>query len=134
LNFILTAQSKPSKMCLNCLNIILRDNDDYIKTIDEYLSGVECPCCISFPKLLKCLCYDMKVYILLLKKRVETDDVSYEIMAEEKKNKISLILEDTIAFLFDSKEELDDGIYLTRMNQIHELNNMMTRIDEAHHR
>ena len=125
-----------SKMCLNCLNIILRDNDEYIQKIEEYLSGTDCPCCISFPTFLKNVCYDLKIYILIKKKMCETgvNIRSLETLAERKKNEISTALNNSVELLFESKEELDDGDYLSRMNQIHKLNSLMTRIDEAHHR
>ena len=123
-------------MCLNCLNIILRDNDEYIQKIEEYLSGTVCPCCISFPTFLKNVCYDLKIYILIKKKMCETgvNIRSLETLAERKKNEISTALNNIVELLFESKEELDDGDYLSRMNQIHKLNSMMTSIDEAHHR
>ena len=59
---------------------------------------------------------------------------SLETLAERKKNEISTALNNSVELLFESKEELDDGDYLSRMNQIHKLNSLMTRIDEAHHR
>ncbi len=125
-------------MCLTCLNNELNSIEDYNREIRELLTTINCECCKSFPNFLLGVNEDLKILTLtkIKKRKIVCPDLAekiegFEGMVEARINhKLNSVLEQ----VDDASHELSDGLYLTRMNELKDINDMLTSIKEADHR
>jgi len=125
-------------MCINCLKVSLKNIEKYEKEISDYLATLTCDCCKSYHSFILKVSQDLKVLCLTKIKRQEYHCVKHisnllrlEITIEEKiKSKLNNIVET----IDDVKEELANGHYLAKMNQIKDLYDCINTLNEADHR
>jgi hypothetical protein len=125
-------------MCISCLKNQLTSIDEYDKEISDYLVGIKCECCKSFPSFLLTVSADLKILCLTKMKRCSVVCVSgvEKLMRLENmaRQRIKSRLENCVECIDEVKEEITDKLYLTRMDQLKSLNDMVANIDEADHR
>jgi PHD/YefM family antitoxin component YafN of YafNO toxin-antitoxin module len=125
-------------MCISCLQNQLTSIEEYDRENSEYLAGIKCECCKSFPSFLLSVNNDLKLLCLTKMKRHRVVCVSggEKLMRLEElvKQKIKNRLESVLEQIDDVKEELNDHLYLNRMDQIKSLNDMVGELDDADHR
>ena len=126
-------------MCLSCLDNQLVSIDEYDKELTEFLSGMTCECCMSYPKFLKRLNGDLKV-LCLTKKKKHTETMDFQgwkrilTLEEAFKMKIDQQLQEVMEQLDDAKGELTDEGYLSKANQLKSLKDMVKNLEDAEHR
>jgi len=102
------------------------------------LVGIKCECCKSFPSFLLTVSADLKILCLTKMKRCSVVCVSgvEKLMRLENmgRQRIKSRLENCVEWIDEVKEEITDKLYLTRMDQLKSLNDMVANIDEADHR
>lgn len=124
-------------MCLTCLKRYDEDMKADIKNLKEHFNKLTCECCISYYKViirvymeLKLLC-NMKMKKYQVCSNCSEDYSSWELYC---KTRIKTNLENILETVEEVKEKLSDCSYLSKMNSIKELNDLMKEIEEADHR
>ncbi len=121
-------------MCLDCLNNHLELVGKNETLLNEYIEENDCECCKRYYGFLLAVNDDLKV---LLKTKIKlnttidkTKVMHFEGMVKKRiTNKLNCILEE----LDDAKEEMPDGQYLTKMNDIKGVNDFLNSIEKADH-
>ena len=125
-------------MCYNCLLNQLASIEEYDKEISEHLAEMNCPCCASYPTFLKHINSGLKVVCLAKMKKagqVCPNSIRHITKMEEKtKRKIKAELASAMEQLDEVANELCEGRYLDKANQLKSLNDFLEGLDEAEHR
>ena len=121
------------KMCLNCLTKMREDIKSDIKDLKEKIDKITCEGCINYFKAI------IKVNIFIdvlcsIKIQKYEDGFDYTEEENEIKTMIKDDLESLLTAIEEMKEEMTDGSYLSKMNNIKELNDLMKDVEEADHR
>ena len=125
-------------MCLNCLKKILAAIKDYEKGINKFLSEVTCECCRSYPLFLKSVNDDLKILCLSKmsrNKQVCLNKIRRLLTFEETiKKRINHKLMSVMEQIDNEKEDLSEGDYLNKANQLKSLRDTIELLEEADHR
>ena len=125
-------------MCLNCLKKILAAIEDYEKGINKFLSEVTCECCRSYPLFLKSVNDDLKILCLSKmsrNKQVCLNKIRRLLTFEETiKKRINHKLMSVMEQIDNEKEDLSEGDYLNKANQLKSLRDTIELLEEADHR
>lgn len=125
-------------MCINCLKKNLSSIEEYEKEISDHLTTTNCECCRSYPSFLLSVNNDLKVLCLTKIKRQEQvchngiiKLTEFEVMVKQRiKNKLNFCMEQ----IDEKKDDLHDGNYLNKMNELKDLSDFVGILDEADHR
>ena len=125
-------------MCRSCLQENLNSLEEFDEHINEAIKEITCECCRSFPLFMKSVNQDFKV--LCLTKMKKYDHASpiqiRKTLAFEKAmtRKINEQLKEAMEQLDDQKDEMKNGSYLARANDLASLKNGLSVLEEAEHR
>lgn len=112
--------------------------EEYENNVNNYLEGIVCECCKSFPTFMLGVNTDLKVLCLTKMKRYDNvcSNRKEKLINFEKmiKNQIKYKMDKIVEQIFEMKEELDDKTYLTKMTQVKNMNDKVKQLDEADHR
>jgi len=126
------------KMCLNCLRKQLTAIEEYDKEIEGHLAEINCECCASYPRFLKHINQGLKVIALAKIKRqgqvCPNGKRQLRRMELNTKEKVKAELASAMEQLDEVAEELCEGRYLDKANQLKSLNDFLEDLDEADHR
>lgn len=121
-------------MCLNCLNNHLELVVKNESHLNECLEETECECCKNYYEFLIAVNDDLKVLIKTKIKRNTVIDktkvMHFEGMVKKRiSNKLNFFIET----LDNEKDDMSDGHYLSKMNEIKGVNDFVNSIEEADH-
>jgi len=121
-------------MCINCLKIQMEEIEEYENDVNNYLEGIVCECCKSFPTFLLGVNTDLKILCLTKMKRYNNGKKNLIKFEKMIKNQIKYKMDKIVEQIFEMKEELDDKTYLTKMTQVKNMNDKVKQLDDADHR
>jgi hypothetical protein len=125
-------------MCLSCLKNQLASFDDYDKCITEDLAKLTCECCRSYPSFLKRINQDLKVICLTkikIHEQVCPKSIQRLVYLEMSvKQRVKESLQNTMEQLDEAKDDISEGKYLDKANQLKSLNDVIELMEEADHR
>jgi hypothetical protein len=125
-------------MCYNCLLKQLASIEEYDREISEHLAEVSCECCASYPAFLKHINMGLKVVCLAKMKRqgqvCPNGKRHIRRMELRTKEKIKAELAGAMEQLDEVANDLCEGKYLDKANQLKSLHDFLEELDEAEHR
>jgi len=125
-------------MCINCLNTTIEDLNEYEKDISVYRDSIECLCCRGFPNFTIGVSQDLRVLCnVKIKKRDAYCLHSFyklENLEESIKLKVKNKLTNAMETLDDVSHEISEIQYLTKVNELKKLNDLMGHIESQDHR
>jgi len=125
-------------MCKSCLLSLLPIIAEYEEEVKTIRAGVTCECCKSYYDFLIAVNTDYKVLCLTKIKRCEQVCPNgirhYSRFEEMTKLRIKHRLTFALEKIDDSKDEIHEGQYLAKMNDLKNLNDLMEELEKADHR
>ena len=125
-------------MCLSCLQHKLASIAEYDKEISKHLEQLNCSCCASYPAFLKHVNMGLKVVCLAKMKKHEQfcpNGIRHITKMEEMtKQKIKSELAEAMEQLDEVANDLCEGKYLDKANQLKALHSFLEELDDAEHR
>jgi hypothetical protein len=126
-------------MCIDCLNNQLDEIEEYEQALTEFLDGITCECCKSYPSFLKDCCRNLKI-LCLTKKKKHTETMDYQgwrkllTLEEAFKMRLDAQLQSAMEQMDEQKEGLTSENYLVKANQLKSLKDIVKQLDDAEHR
>jgi hypothetical protein len=125
-------------MCLGCLEKQLESIEEYGERVEEYLATITCECCKSYPNFLMGMNNYLKMLTLTKIKRrgqvCPNSILASKGIEDLVKKKVQENLTRALEGIDDIKCDITDDQYLTKMNDLKDLNDCLTNIEEADHR
>jgi ferredoxin len=125
-------------MCKTCLLTHLPIIAEYEEEVKTFRAGVTCECCKSYYDFLLEVNMDYKVLCLTKIKRCEQVCPNgirhYSRFEEMVKLRIKNKLTNALDIIDEGKDEIHEGQYLAKMNELKDLNDLMASLEKADHR
>jgi hypothetical protein len=121
-------------MCLNCLSVNLETINKRDERLRSLIEDLECPCCIDFAEFLRDINGQSKVLVLTKMKRGTS--LSDKLCKFEKivKQRITESLNAMMEVVEEDKDEISDGCYLHRMDNLKAIYDEVADIEDSDHR
>jgi hypothetical protein len=125
-------------MCKACLEENIKEIDNDINQIDDYLEKTTCECCRSYPSFLKSINLELKTYCyfkIRIQEQVCPNEIRNLISCEQKiKRKAKKRVLEVMNDLENQKDELSEETYLKKVDELKNLYDYFAIIDKADHR